>query len=136
VLLLFFLVPMLCVRRNHVSAIPVTTAGAKGLPGTCRDNFNYCCFRMHSHAERGKEGNTIFPWLHELNELRENLIYVAQCKTRGIFNRGGFGTRPYRFTPQCTSINQSLPHCPCPSMQRRIRAKRQARLDNLLLPVT
>ncbi len=68
-LLHFFLVPMLCVRRNRVPAIPVTIAEVKGLPGTCRGNFNYCCFRMHSHAERVKQGNTIFPWLHELNEL-------------------------------------------------------------------
>ncbi len=68
-LLIFFLAPMLCVRRKHFPTIPVTTAGVKGLPKTCRDNFNYCWFRMHSHAERGKEGKTIFPWLHELNEL-------------------------------------------------------------------
>ncbi len=75
---------------------------SKSLPGSCRGNFNCWCFRMHSHAERGKEGNTIFPWLHELNEPWEHLIYVAQCKTQGIWNEGGFGTRPYRFTPQCT----------------------------------
>ena len=30
------------------------------------------------------------------------MIFVVQCKTRGIWNGGGFGTRPYRFTPQCT----------------------------------
>ena len=67
---------------------------------------DFACIPMQSVGKRVIQ----FLRLHELNELWEILIYLAQCKTRGIWNGDGFGTRPYMIYATVYSINQSSPY--------------------------